>query len=225
MRTYDEDGIATAGSTGSMERSDVGTTVQRVAADRDARALDVRGTLMLQRAAGNASVGSLVEDEPSPVLDVVGRGGGQPLDDSTRETMENALGADLGGVRIHTDAAADASAQAVQAKAYTVGDEVAFRSGEYAPSTESGKRTLAHELTHVVQQRSGPVDGTPSGGGIAVSHPSDRYEQEAEASAQRVLGGDTDVHAGDDAASVDASPAATVQREAEDEAIDDEEIM
>ena len=97
--------------------------------------------------------------------------------------MEPAFGADFADVRVHTDAAAAESAQGVQALAYTVGNEVVFQSGMYQPETPAGQRMLAHELTHVVQQRRGPVDGTAAGGGVSVSDPSDRFEQAAEASA------------------------------------------
>ncbi len=75
----------------------------------------------------------------------------------------------------------------VQAYAYTVGNDVVFQSDKYAPDSDSGQRMLAHELTHVVQQRSGPVDGTPAAGGIKVSHPSDSFEQAAESAADRVM--------------------------------------
>ena len=62
-----------------------------------------------------------------------------------------------------------------------------FQREAYDPSSDAGRTTLAHELTHVVQQRSGPVDGTSAGGGIKVSDPSDRFEQEAAANAERVM--------------------------------------
>lgn len=152
--------------------------------------------LRLQRAAGNAAVTGFLQraDEEgeeqeglSPVLGVVGRGGGQPLDNGLRREMEGRIGADFSDVRVHTGAEAARSAAAVAAQAYTVGNEVVF--GDRAPTLESaeGKRMLAHELTHVVQQRQGPVDGTPAGGGIAISDPADRFEQAAEANAARVM--------------------------------------
>jgi hypothetical protein len=162
---------------------------RRAAAGADGSSVSPAAVLRLQRLAGNAGVGALVgpdEDEAperSPVLDVVGKGGGSPLTTSVRTDMEQHLGADFGDVRVHADGAAAASAAAVQAKAYTVGNDVVFNTGAYQPDSADGRRTLAHELTHVVQQRSGPVDGTPTGDGVAVSHPSDRFEQEAEARA------------------------------------------
>ena len=148
----------------------------------------------LQRTVGNAAVVQLLADEeaagaPSPVLDVVGRGGGQSLEPGLRTGMEAALGADLGDVRVHTDGQAAASAQAVQAQAYTVGDDVVFGPGKYQPGSPEGQRTLAHELTHVVQQRQGPVAGTPTGDGIALSDPSDSFERAAESNAERITSG------------------------------------
>ncbi len=89
-------------------------------------------------------------------------------------------------MRVHEGDAAAASAHAVQAKAYTVGNDIVFNRGAYDPDSAAGRHTLAHELTHVVQQRSGPVDGTPTGDGVSVSDPGDRFEQEAEARASEV---------------------------------------
>jgi hypothetical protein len=142
----------------------------------------------LQKTAGNATVSAALEEqETSPVRDVVGSGGGALLDRDTRGFMESRLGADFSDVRVHTDAKATESARSVQAHAYTVGNDVVFQSDKYAPQSDSGQRMLAHELTHVVQQRSGPVAGTPAPGGIQISHPSDSFERAAEASADRVM--------------------------------------
>lgn len=84
-------------------------------------------------------------------------GSGERLDAGVRADFEAQLGADLSGVRVHRDAEAGASASAVHARAYTVGSDVVFGAGEYAPHTTEGRHLLAHELTHVVQQASGPV--------------------------------------------------------------------
>ena len=81
--------------------------------------------------------------------------GGRPLDAPVRSFMESRLGHDFGGVRIHTDAEASRSAWAIDALAYTVGPDIVFREGRYAPGTTEGRRLLAHELTHVVQQSRG----------------------------------------------------------------------
>ncbi len=146
--------------------------------------------LHLQRVAGNQAVSAMLGeevDEPSPVHQVVGSGGGSPLEPDVRSFMESRLGQDFSDVRVHTGPRADESARAVNAHAYTVGTDVVFRSGGYEPESDGGRRTLAHELTHVVQQRSGPVAGSPAPGGIRISDPGDPFEQAAERSADRVM--------------------------------------
>ena len=100
-------------------------------------------------------------DTPSSGLDSVAstlRQSGRPLDAGTRNYFEPRFGADFSNVRIHTDTNAAASARSVNALAYTVGRDVVFNSGQYAPHRDSGKRLLAHELTHVVQQGAGRLD-------------------------------------------------------------------
>lgn len=92
-------------------------------------------------------------DTPGPpiVQDVTGSCG-HPLDQSTRTFMELRFGHDFSYVRVHTDAKAAESAQAVDALAYTVGRDIVFGAGQYTQGTRDGRRLLAHELTHVVQQ-------------------------------------------------------------------------
>jgi Domain of unknown function (DUF4157) len=153
-------------------------------------ALTAASVMRLQRTAGNAGVVQMLsaEDEPaSPVHDVVGSGGGSPLDAGTRTTMESAFGTSFQDVRVHTDDRASKSAEAVGANAYTVGSDVVFRGGQFDPGSASGQRTIAHELAHVVQQQQGPVDGTEAPGGIRVSDPSDRFERAAEHTADQVM--------------------------------------
>jgi len=82
----------------------------------------------------------------------IATGGGRALPDSVRTTLERRLGYDFGDVRVHTGAGADALARDLDAVAFTVGRDVFFRAGAYDPSTVAGRRLLAHELTHVVQQ-------------------------------------------------------------------------
>jgi len=154
-------------------------------------ALSPKGVLGLQRAVGNSGASSVLgaeeaAEERSPVHDVVGSSG-SPLDRDVREDMEARLGHDFSDVRVHTDGAAESSAKAVGAHAYTVGSHIAFQRSAYDPGSDAGRTTLAHELTHVVQQRNGPVDGTPAAGGISVSDPGDRFEREAVASADRAM--------------------------------------
>ena len=146
--------------------------------------------LHLQRAAGNTGVARLLGEDreiESPVTEVVGRGAGAPLEAASRKRMEASFGTDFSDVRVHSGGSAAASAQAIDAHAYTVGNEIVLGDGQ-APGSPSHERTLAHELTHVVQQRSGPVDGTPAAGGINVSDPADRFERGAESTADAVMG-------------------------------------
>ena len=82
-------------------------------------------------------------------------GNGMPLDAASRTFFESRFGQDFANVRIHTDARATESAHALGARAYTIGRDVVFGSREYAPHTHAGRTLLAHELTHVVQQRHG----------------------------------------------------------------------
>lgn len=152
------------------------------------------GMNTLQRAVGNNAVGSVLqreqaeeEGERSSVHDVISSGAGQPLDADTRTDMEARLGADFSDVRVHTGSAAHESAREVGANAYTVGHNLVFQRDAYDPSSHQGRTMLAHELTHVIQQENGPVDGTKAPGGIRVSDPADRFEQEAAANAERAL--------------------------------------
>ena len=153
--------------------------------------LDASSVVHLQALAGNASVSRLIEDEQAPdkVRAVVGQGAGERLDAETARSMSARFGEDFSDVRIHQGGSAAESARAVSAHAYTVGSDVVFDSGRYDPSSPAGQRTLAHELTHVIQQRQGAVSGSDIGGGLAVSDPGDQYERAASANADRVMSG------------------------------------
>jgi hypothetical protein len=88
-----------------------------------------------------------------PLVGAVLDSAGQALEPGLREFFTPRFGVDLSNVRIHTGSQADASARAVGATAYTVGHQIVFRDAAFAPQTTEGRRLLAHELTHVVQQR------------------------------------------------------------------------
>jgi hypothetical protein len=109
----------------------------------------------------NCSLGALRRDQPNtssastsapPIVHEVLGEPGQTLDSSTRSFMEPRFGHDFGNVRVHVDARAAASARSVNALAYTVGHDIVFRDGAFAPDDPSGRALLAHELAHVVQQ-------------------------------------------------------------------------
>ena len=207
-----EDGRESLRPKGSRIDNDLDAQAGRAAAHGRSDVLDADSILGLQRAAGNGAVTSLMEEERSPVHDVV-NSGGRPLEPEVRSDMESRLGHDFSDVRVHDDSAAAASATAVNAHAYTVGSNVVFQRDKYDPSSSEGRTTLAHELTHVVQQRSGPVDGSSAPGGIKVSDPSDRFEREAASNAERVMATPAPVQT---AAVSEAGP--SVQRHAEEEA-------
>lgn len=118
----------------------------------------------------------------STVPDVL-RSPGSPLDDNTRTEIKARLGADFSDVRLHTDTNALASAAEVGAHAYTSGNHVVIS------DSSADKHILAHERTHVIQQRKGPVAGTDNGNGLKVRDPSDRFERAAEENARRVMSG------------------------------------
>jgi hypothetical protein len=103
----------------------------------------------LQRQAVNQTK---VSDVP-PIVHEVLNSPSQPLDAETRSFMEPRFGQDFSQVRVHTDAKAAESAQAVNANAYTIGQDIVFAAGKHAPESNIGKQLMAHELTHVVQQQ------------------------------------------------------------------------
>jgi hypothetical protein len=104
------------------------------------------------------------------------RGAGRPLEPAQRERFGSRLGDDLSDARLHTDSTADSLARSVQARAFAIGTDVYFASGEYRPGSPSGDQLLAHELTHVVQQR-----GASTSGPLTVLQPGDPAEREADA--------------------------------------------
>ena len=83
------------------------------------------------------------------------QGGGSPLAASTREFFEPRFGADFSHVRVHTGGRANSTAKAISAKAFTVGSDIVFASGQYSPESHEGQHLLAHELTHIAQQDPG----------------------------------------------------------------------
>ncbi|MER5371670.1 DUF4157 domain-containing protein [Streptomyces sp. NPDC002553] len=194
--------------------------------------------LDLQRLAGNAAVSRAVdaerhqhsagcghEQQPavqrSSLVHQVLNSPGRALDTPLAGEMSARFGGvDFSSVRVHTDAVAQRSAAEIGASAYTSREHVVWNGRD--------KHTLAHELTHVVQQRQGPVSGADNGAGLRVSDPGDSYERAAEANAHRVMSGPAPVqravgqdagHDHADHASPDAAHAggtdASVQRRVE----------
>ncbi len=221
MHRHGHDHDLTDRATPDPRRTDQSSPLlMRAAVEGRTDVLGPAGMLHLQRAAGNGATAGLAEEERSPVLDVVS-GGGTSLDEPVRRDMESRMGHDFSDVRVHTDATADHSARSVSAHAYTVGSNIVFQRGAYDPGSPAGRTLLAHELTHVVQQRSGPVDGTPTGNGVRVSDPSDRFEQAAAANAEQVMSQPAPVQGS--LAPATTPTTAAVQREAAPE--EEEEVQ
>ncbi len=116
-----------------------------------------------------------------PLVHQALRGVGRALDPGVRAPLERGFGTDFARVRIHTDATAAASAAAVGARAYTVGSDIVFAGGAFRPEDPAGRRLLAHELAHVVQQRGAAMPPT-----LTIGPPDDGYERAAEGAATAV---------------------------------------
>jgi hypothetical protein len=139
---------------------------------------------LLQRKSDRAPARSQSSTKAPPVVNEVLRSPGQPLDPDTREFMEPRFDYDFSRVRVHADPKAAESARAVNAAAYTVGNQLVFAAGRYSPHGLEGQRLLAHELTHVVQQRGAGVSSTAEI--VPETHQSER---EAETNSDRVTSG------------------------------------
>jgi hypothetical protein len=159
--------ISQPGDAGEIEADQIADTVMRMPADetlptarihshdaihRKCDACEDEGET-IPRKAGSTGEGGLTPHSPEHVQSAI-RSGGNPLDRATRNFFEPRLGSDLSAVRIHTGGAAAESAKAINAKAYTMGSDIVFGSGEYEPGSDGGKHLLAHELAHVSQNSS-----------------------------------------------------------------------
>jgi Domain of unknown function (DUF4157) len=135
----------------------------------------------LLRCYGNRYIARALADDvtfaPTGVQEGIerARGGGYPLDAGLREQLQPHFSQDLEIVRLHTDPRADVLSRAVGARAFTVGSDIFFRGGEYAPGTTEGRTLLGHELTHVDQQ-----DGASIGGRLEIGPPDGELEREAQ---------------------------------------------
>jgi len=121
------------------------------------------------------------DDVPHIVHEVLASAG-LPLETSTRRFMESRLGHDFSGVRVHTDPRASDSARAVAASAYTVGNDIVFARGQYQPASSEGRKLLAHELAHVMQNSG----AGSSRGGLTLGAVNAVEERHADAIADRV---------------------------------------
>jgi len=130
---------------------------------------------------------------------------GQPLEAETRTSMERRFGHSFADVRVHSDDRAARSSELLNANAYTVAPNIVFGPSKYQPAVPDGQRLIAHELTHVVQQRSGPVASTPLIDGLALSDPGDPFERSAQSMAD-ITGDPADTRESEDVVRSASSP-------------------
>src|SRR5262245_18053412 len=133
------------------------------------------------------AMGESRQESVPPIVNEALQSPGQPLDSATRAFMEPRFGHDFSRVRVHLSARAAESARAVGALAYTVGHDIVFGNQEYAPDSSEGRRLIAHELTHVVQQGAGALRASRhSEGTSSVEAP----ENQAEENVRRIVRGE-----------------------------------
>ncbi len=171
-------------------------TIQAKQAGADAASFSPHSDVDGTAAAGSRTPGRSLSPARTVELSLYrNRGGGLPLPAATQSFMEDRLNVDLAHVRIHADAEASQLNQLLHSYAFTVGADIYFAAGMYRPGTIEGQRLLAHELTHVVQQRKSP---SPSYGlaSVSVSDPADASEREADEVAGKIEAGErVEVHA------------------------------
>ncbi len=146
--------VMTTGDVATIQRKCTpgGSSSGECQESQKAREGDVLGTSVIQR---RTNGGDLGQHDAPPIVHQALRSSSQPLDAAVLPLMESRFGRDFDEVRVHTDSLAAKSAQAINALAYTAGNDVVFAPGRYSPHSNEGKRLLAHELTHVVQQSGG----------------------------------------------------------------------
>lgn len=167
-------------------QSDAPAILQHEHLSHPANAGQLAGILgELQQSHGNAYVQQVVSgmSEPKPCVEAPASGTGQQLDEGVKAEMESAFDESFSDVRVHTGSEAQKMNEELGARAVTRGRDIYFDSSEYNPATREGKELLAHELTHVVQQRGGSQSQT-------VNQAGDAFEQEAERNASAIMRGE-----------------------------------
>ncbi|ADD04337.1 DUF4157 domain protein [Natrialba magadii ATCC 43099] len=194
-----------------LEHARVETHLEAATFDNSAAAVDLadsavprlfgRDEAQIQRSLEGTD--TTIDEVPGKVLDVLSNGG-QPLNQPVQRALEERMDADFSDVRLHTGGTAAKAAEAIDAKAFTCGNDIVFNSGEYDPESPEGQHLLAHELAHVKQQNGGaPISMMPQEGANLEIDPDPQLEREADAAAEQALSGEeplvvsrmgTDVH-------------------------------
>jgi hypothetical protein len=160
-----------------MIYSRIATRGAAILRSQDASSHHSQGALRFQGTLGNAAIADLHGSQSR----------GSSLEAAVRTKAESALGRDFGAVRIHRDTAAERASEALGARAFTIGRDIYFAGGAYAPESVAGFSLLAHELTHTLQQRD--AQAAPTSARLDVSSPTDISEREAEGIADRASRG------------------------------------
>jgi hypothetical protein len=178
--------------------------------DRDMAFASRAGNRAIQRLLDSGSGTSSHRSVPGRID--AKRGGGEAITPAARTSAERALGQDFSDVRIHRDAEADGLNRSLRAKAFTTGNDIFFKSAAYDPASTAGQKLLAHELTHVFQQRSA------SSVENKISDPTDASEVEAHRVADAIVEGhDADMEDVGDSSAAGISLAEDDDEMAEDE--------
>lgn len=194
---------------GRMGRAPLASIVER----RQAAAADALRRISVMRKAGGPTGAAKIPERGGVTL---------PLD--VRRRMEPRLGADLSAVKVHADAESAQAARDLGARAFTVGQDVHFNQGEFAPGSKEGDKLLAHELTHVVQAQKSGIQRKAEGAAadadaqsaVEVSQPGEPAEQEADSAAEQVAEA---LHGGNEA---EARQKTDGREQEKEEAVDDE---
>ncbi|WP_228434619.1 DUF4157 domain-containing protein [Natrarchaeobaculum aegyptiacum] len=221
----------------ALEHARVETHLEAATFDNSAAAVDLADSAVprlfgrdegqIQRSLEGTD--TTIDEVPGKVLDVLSNGG-QPLDQPVQRALEERMDADFSDVRIHTGGTAAKAAEAIDAKAFTCGNDIVFNSGEYDPESPEGQHLLAHELAHVKQQNGGaPISMMPQEGADLEIDPDPQLEREADAAAEQALSGEeplvvnrlgTDVHIQRSAKDETPEEFADLLQEAEDGAVE-----
>ncbi|MBD2564617.1 MULTISPECIES: eCIS core domain-containing protein [Nostoc] len=157
--------------------------IQREALPEDEEELQMKPMVQCQAEAGMGAAPDLEASINQA------RGGGQAIADNIREPMEQAFGADFSEVKVHTDGQSDQLNRSIQARAFTTGQDVFFRSGEYNPGSRDGQELLAHELTHVVQQEAKATQRTDAKGEFSECGSLPKYSEQSRVLQRKGVGG------------------------------------
>ncbi|MEQ9486994.1 eCIS core domain-containing protein [Coleofasciculus sp. F4-SAH-05] len=147
-----------------LQAKPLAESIQRQEMPEEEEELQMKPLLQRQSSGGGMAATPELEESIQRA-----KGSGQPLSENIRQPMEQAFGADFSGVKVHTDTQSDQLNQSIQAKAFTTGENIFFKQGEYNPGSKGGQELLAHELTHVVQQT----------GRVQAKHTVDQLAQES----------------------------------------------